>query len=1095
MGIADLFRPKYRHSDVRVRTEAVRALTSDDVAILTQVAKTDRDIGVRRLAIEKLDEAEIVAEIAAAETERSLRELATTRAAQLWTVAACSDDADAAGSALAGMIKLGDQHALVDVAVRAATPVVRKRAFGELRDPRALADLAKSDAPQDVRVAAVGRIDDGDVLRALAIDTTTKEVGLAAVDKLDDNDRLENVAQKAKNKAVRQRARKIVTEMEEAERAAKPSVSDDVKRRRAEKAQLIREVEAVAETFDFAKSALIVKRAEDAWSKLAADDRSGTAGPRGGDHDGDDRFTKAAQRFWKRRELHDEQARTADELRAVQREAERERERVAQHKMAEAQAVETAGPQAAATGSATAAAPAVPAEKSEAELAEAKARRDERDARKKADDERRAAEIADREARRKEDAERGVAIAASLGAMIDDMDKLAGEPGGRGIDRLLQQAARAFEGIAKVPAEQRAGLADRYTAARGKLVTKLGEAREAEDWERWQNVPKAEALIATAKQFLDEEASPDLGNRLRQLQALWKEVGPMPQRRSKELWDQFKAACDQVYDKVKGFRAVETERFGEVAVLKEALITEAESLADLEVTADTAARLKELQAKWKESGHLPRKQGDELWKRFRAACDRFFERRKPMLDAQRAEEDANLARKLELIARAREVVAGAPGDGGWGRAIGQIKDVQQAWKEIGYVPRRDADRVYREFRAACDALFALRDQARDGEATAHRDHIEAVRAEIAAVTAGGDGDGVVARAIAARAKAVELGGFGDDIEAMVRHVVAAHPAAVAGTELDPAAARARRAKLIARAEELLPKAAAVSADAGDVAAQLKNAMRANAFGSLRFSGRDPIEVVDELRAAWREAGPVLDDEDRAQAAAFDDMCKRALAASGRDGRESRGEGRDREARGEGREDGRRRRRDRDRRDDDRGPRSEPAHAAPAAAPAVAAVSAATVSAAVVTPAPAEVTAPASPPPVAIAEPAPKPESAAPPAPTIPSTEVTAPLGLAGIQQVASAPIAPAPAAPAPASTPAPAAEPPPATPRTKTLTQPPVMDELDTGWDLGDDDPTAATPSGLHAAIPESESPPSASEMAGDGATGGDGIADDPGWD
>ena len=71
MGIADLFRPKYRHSNIRVRTEAVRALTRDDAAILEQVARTDRDIGVRRIAIEKIDTPDILAELASAETRLS----------------------------------------------------------------------------------------------------------------------------------------------------------------------------------------------------------------------------------------------------------------------------------------------------------------------------------------------------------------------------------------------------------------------------------------------------------------------------------------------------------------------------------------------------------------------------------------------------------------------------------------------------------------------------------------------------------------------------------------------------------------------------------------------------------------------------------------------------------------------------------------------------------------------------------------------------------------------------------------------------------------------------------------------------------------
>src|SRR5215470_15602238 len=63
MGIADLFRPKYRHSDVRVRTEAVRALTADDAAILVQIARTDSDTGVRRLAIERIATADVLADI------------------------------------------------------------------------------------------------------------------------------------------------------------------------------------------------------------------------------------------------------------------------------------------------------------------------------------------------------------------------------------------------------------------------------------------------------------------------------------------------------------------------------------------------------------------------------------------------------------------------------------------------------------------------------------------------------------------------------------------------------------------------------------------------------------------------------------------------------------------------------------------------------------------------------------------------------------------------------------------------------------------------------------------------------------------------
>ena len=1029
MGIADFFRPKYRHSDVRVRAEAVRALTADDAAILEQIARTDRDIGVRRIAIEKIDTPDVLADLGSAETERSLRELITERAAELWVSHACSKDPEIANNALAGIIKLGDQHALVEVVVRSPSPAVRKRAFGELRDPRALAELAKSEAAQELKTAAIARIDDGDVLRALAIDTTVKEVGLAAVEKLDDVDRLENVANKAKNKAVRQKARKIVGEITAAEKAKEKSVvPDDVKRRRAEKAQLIREVEAVADTFDFAKHEEMIARSEVHWARLGIDD-------------GDERFTKAVERFWKRKEIHESQARGADELRAVAAEAQREKDRAAAER-AKAQAQAEAKAAEPETEEAKAA--------REAREAEADARRAERDAKKAEDDARRAAQAADREARAREDAERGAQIAASLEAMCIEMEGLCGAETKdvRPIDRLLAQAGKGFDNIGKVPAAQRDAIAERYRTARNKLVIKAQELREAEDWQRWTNVPKAEALIDTAKQMAEAPAAPDLGNRLRQLQAMWKEeVGALPQKRGKELWDSFKAACDQVYEKVKGVRAEEDVKFAEVTKVKEALIAEATALADSNDFSGTAAKLKELQAKWKESGHLPRKQGDELWKKFRAASDKFFERRKPILEAKSAEEAQNLAAKHALVQRAQSV-ANAAGEGTWGKAIGEIKDLQAKWKEIGHVPRRDADAVWKAFRAACDSLFTKRDQARDHEANAHRAEVEALKAEIDAVVAG-SGEDLVARAIAVRAKAAELNVLGSESVAMVQHLIANHADAIKGTELDPAQLRAKREKLIGKAEELLPKTAAPAENAGDVAAQLKAAMRKNAFGDLRFSGRDPVEVVDELRASWTEIGPILDAEDRAQVERFEQTIAKVLDAAGAKARydepapRTDGPPRERRRRGE------------------RNAAQPPIGNEPAAIAEIVATASAIPQSSELTAVPdAKASAVAAITPEESTQNGAIPQSAhdaiTQPA-RLPPEE---PIGMpANIPPVVATPLPPPPV-------------------RTKAASVAPSMDAVDDAWDMGDEDPTAS----------KDEGTPSSTEMAGDGSVEGDGL-------
>ena len=706
MGLADLFRPKHRHSDVRVRSEAVRSLGRDDVAILVQVAKTDRDPAVRRIAIEKLEEADVLADIAARESERALRDLAGARAAELWTSVACGMDLDEASEALAGVIKLGDQRALVEAAGKAALPAIRKRALTELRDPRGLAELAKTAGQHETRLEAVSRIDDPDVLRALATDATSKEIGLAAVDKLDEPELLESVAQKAKNKAVRQRARKIVTEMNEAERAARPAVADEVKRRRAEKSQLIRQVEAVVDSFDFARSSEIVRAAERDFAALAS-----------GDEAADEKFAQVVKRFWSRKETVEQQVHSL-----------RESQRMDVPKVAP-ELIEPEPPAPAAPAvEPDPDAPMDPARAArEKEIAERKAQRE---ADRAQDEARRKAEAEERERRAKEDAERGKELAASLAALVEEMEALAESKDGRAIDRLLGQAGRAFEQLGKASASERAALADRYDRARAALVIRSKDLREAEDWQRFANVPKADSLIKEAQALLEAEPTTDLGNKLRSLQARWKQVGAIPHNRSKQLWEQFKTTCDQVYAKVVAQRAEDQVKFADSAATKERLIAEAEALADSTDWDTTAVRLKALQAEWKASGHLPRKQGDALWKRFRAACDRFFEARKPHVEQGKAEQVQNLEVKAALCARIEALVEAAPDERGWGAAIGEVKAAQREWKEIGFVPRADADAIYRRFRAACDALFAKRDAARDAEANAQRAELDGVRVEI-----------------------------------------------------------------------------------------------------------------------------------------------------------------------------------------------------------------------------------------------------------------------------------------------------------------------------------------------------------------------------
>ena len=187
MGIADLFRPKYRHSNVKVRAEAVRQLSTDgpDAAIAINIARKDAEASIRRLAIEKIEDPDVLVDIAAGENERALRDLANERAATIWvSQAVTTEDAEDGESVVSSLAGLGDQRAIAEVASRAALTEVRDAALGQLDDPKALAELARSSKTHAAaRTTAIARIDDMDVLRSIAVDEKRKDIAMAMLDR------------------------------------------------------------------------------------------------------------------------------------------------------------------------------------------------------------------------------------------------------------------------------------------------------------------------------------------------------------------------------------------------------------------------------------------------------------------------------------------------------------------------------------------------------------------------------------------------------------------------------------------------------------------------------------------------------------------------------------------------------------------------------------------------------------------------------------------------------------------------------------------------------------------------------------------------
>lgn len=184
------------------------------------------------------------------------------------------------------------------------------------------------------------------------------------------------------------------------------------------------------------------------------------------------------------------------------------------------------------------------------------------------------------------------------------------------------------------------------------------------------------------------------------LQNEWKTIGFTPRKVNQEIFERFRTACDKFFQaKTAYFRALR-ESLAENLRKKTALCEKAEALKDSTEWGKTTSMLVKLQAEWKTIGPVAHKVSDAVWTRFNTACNTFFDRKKEAEAGVREEEEANMTKKLDIIARLEKLVAE-----GSENLLQEVKTLQAEWNETGHVPFRKKEKLYRSYRAACDKLY------------------------------------------------------------------------------------------------------------------------------------------------------------------------------------------------------------------------------------------------------------------------------------------------------------------------------------------------------------------------------------------------------
>lgn len=271
----------------------------------------------------------------------------------------------------------------------------------------------------------------------------------------------------------------------------------------------------------------------------------------------------------------------------------------------------------------------------------------------------------------------------------------------------LQKLHEQWKEYGPVAKEMREDIWNRFKAATAVINKKYQAHFEGLKGQQEENLEKKKALCERLEEIAatDVKSSAEwnaLSKEIEELQAQWRKIGFATKKENQKIYDRFRAACDAFFGRKREYYSAVKDNMSANLEKKQALIEQAEALKDSTEWKKTTDQYIALQKQWKEIGAVPRKKSDQLWKRFRAACDEFFAKR----DANASPDNdfyANLKAKKKLI---EEILAFEPGDDETANAE-MMRGFNERWQSIGHVPFKEKDALGAGFREAMQKKFPL----------------------------------------------------------------------------------------------------------------------------------------------------------------------------------------------------------------------------------------------------------------------------------------------------------------------------------------------------------------------------------------------------
>jgi hypothetical protein len=270
----------------------------------------------------------------------------------------------------------------------------------------------------------------------------------------------------------------------------------------------------------------------------------------------------------------------------------------------------------------------------------------------------------------------------------------------------FRELQREWREIGLVPQSKMKNLWDTYHFHVENFYDYIKINRELRDLDLKKNLELKIKLCESAEELLVEPSILKAFNTLQKYHEQWREIGPVPRDNKDDVWERFKQITSIINKKHQEFFESKKTDQKKNFDAKTALCEKVEEICSSEITNykdwdNKSKELVELQKIWRTIGFAPKKDNNKIYDRFRTACDAFFTKKREFYSKNKEEQQNNLQQKIDLCLQAEALRDNTD----WKKATMDFINIQKKWKEVGPIPRKHSDIIWKRFRAACDFFF------------------------------------------------------------------------------------------------------------------------------------------------------------------------------------------------------------------------------------------------------------------------------------------------------------------------------------------------------------------------------------------------------